>query len=181
MKTILFSGVHGVGKGFFLDKLKKDLQNYSIYSASNLIAKYQQAADAGYKKVRDVSRNQDILIGAIKDKQCSDTKDIIVDGHLCIFNANGEVERIPEYFFKDVPIAGIILLQDEPILISERIEQRDSEGINIVDLQKMQEEEQIYAQELEEKLGIRYVIVTHQYTGKQFENILKGMGMNNAE
>ena len=138
-------------------------------------------ADAGYKKVKDVSKNQDILIKAIKDKRSSDTKDIIIDGHICIFNAEGEVERIPEYFFKDVPIVGIILLQDEPELIYERINQRDSERINISDLQRMQEEEQKYAQELEEKLGISCMIVTHQYTGKQFENILNGMGANNAE
>ena len=40
MKAILLSGVHGVGKGFFLDKIKKYIQSYNIYSASSLIEKF---------------------------------------------------------------------------------------------------------------------------------------------
>ncbi len=37
MKIILFSGAHGVGKGFFLNKVKENVQQYDILSASTLI------------------------------------------------------------------------------------------------------------------------------------------------
>ena len=58
MKAILLSGVHGVGKGFFLENIKKYIQSYNIYSASSLIEKFQPSADAGYKKVSNVNSNQ---------------------------------------------------------------------------------------------------------------------------
>ena len=129
MKAIIFSGAHGVGKGYFLDKVREHMQHYDIYSASKLIEKYQPSSDAGYKKVSNVSNNQDILLKAIKDEVLHTTRNYIIDGHLCVFNARGEVERIPEYFFSDAYITGIVLLQDEPRKICERIEQRDSNKV----------------------------------------------------
>ena len=67
MKNILFSGVHGVEKGFYLNKVKNKIERFNIYSASDLIEKYQESADAGYKKVSNVKGNQEILIKAIKN------------------------------------------------------------------------------------------------------------------
>lgn len=99
MKSILFSGVHGVGKGFFLKKINKEIEEYNIYSASTLIEKYQTSTDAGYKKVRNVKNNQDILIKAIKEAKMKDGNSFILDGHLCIFDVEGNIVRIPENFF----------------------------------------------------------------------------------
>ncbi len=175
MGVILFSGVHGVGKGYFLDKVKESLRHYVIFSASKLIEKYQPSTDAGYKKVTDVKHNQDILIKAIREARQNEG-DCILDGHLCIFNANGEVERIPEYFFIEAQIAGIILLQDEPQLIYERISHRDSARIPVEDIEKMQVEEEKYARELKEKHYIDYRVITHECTGEQLERILLEMG-----
>lgn len=167
METILFSGAHGVGKGFFLDKIKKDIQGYKIYSASDLIKRYKNATDAGYKKVSDIDDNQNVLINAINEIK-KDNRNIILDGHLCVFNANGEVERIPESFFVDAEITEIIILQDEPSKICERIQKRDSNVIEIQDIEFMQFEELRYARELEAKFHIRYEIVTHECTKEQF-------------
>lgn len=176
MKAILFSGAHGVGKGFFLDKVKENIHHYDVYSASKLIEKYQPSTDAGYKKVSDVNNNQDILIKAIKEEKIRSIKDIIIDGHLCIFNARGEVERIPEYFFVDAQITGIVLLQDEPQIICERINQRDSNKISMRDIEIMQDEERKYAGELQDKFQIEYIIISHECTGKQFEEKLREIG-----
>ena len=54
MKVILLSGVHGVGKGFFLEQVKKNIEEYNVYSASKLIERYKSPTDAGYKKVCNV-------------------------------------------------------------------------------------------------------------------------------
>ena len=108
MEIILFSGAHGVGKGYFLDKIKKDIQGFNIYSASDLIKRYKNATDAGYKKVSDIDDNQNVLIKAIKEIK-KDNRNIILDGHLCVFNANGKVERIPEKFFVDAEITEIMI------------------------------------------------------------------------
>lgn len=181
MKIILFSGVHGVGKGFFLDKVKKNIQQYDVFSASNLIEKYQPSTDAGYKKVSNVSNNQNVLIKAIKEAKRSGMKEMILDGHMCIFNAKGEVERVPEYFFEEVQVAGNILLQDNVITICERIIQRDTIQISADDIEKMQDEERKYARELEEKYQIKYVVISHDCTGRQFEEILRKMGGESFE
>ena len=176
MSVIMFSGVHGVGKGYFLDKIKGSLQNYVIYSASKLIEKYQPSTDAGYKKVSDVNQNQEVLIRAIEEETRRNETDCIIDGHLCIFNARGEVERVPEYFFVKAQITGIILLQDEPQVISERIGRRDSVQISIEDIGKMQDEEEKYANELKEKYQIDCRIISHECTGEQLEIMLREIG-----
>lgn len=176
MKVILFSGAHGVGKGFFLDKVKENIQHYDVYSASRLIERYQPSTDAGYKKVSNVNNNQDVLIKAIKEEKIHNMKDFILDGHLCIFNARGDAERIPEYFFVDAQINGIILLQDEPRIICDRINQRDSNKISMNDIKRMQEEERKYARELQNKFEIGYIIISHECTGEQFEEKLRKIG-----
>lgn len=176
MKTILFSGVHGVGKGFFLGKVKENIQHYKVYSASALIEKYKASTDAGYKKVSNVNSNQDTLIRAIKEVKSGSDKDFILDGHMCVFNGEGKVERIPEYFFNEAQITGIVLLQDNPKVICDRINQRDTYKMRIQDIELMQDEEQKYAKEIETKFQIRYVIITHECTGKQFGEILREIG-----
>ncbi len=173
MKTILFSGVHGVGKGFFLEKIKGYIHEYNIYSASNLIERYKSSTDAGYKKVSNVNSNQDILIKAIKEAKSREEKNFILDGHLCVFNSKGEVERIPEYFFSEAQIERIVLLQDKPQRICDRINKRDAIRLSLQDIECMQNEEQKFAKELEAKLQIEYEIITHECNGERFREILE--------
>lgn len=179
MKSILFSGVHGVGKGFFLKKINKEIEGYTIYSASTLIEKYQPSTDAGYKKVRNVKNNQDILIKAIKEAKLKDENSFILDGHLCIFDVGGNVVRIPENFFYETQIEGIVLLQDCPKVISDRINTRDGKEISIQSIEKMQYEEQKFAEELWGKYKIPYVVVTHECTGAEFMQKIQEMGGEN--
>lgn len=181
MKSILFSGVHGVGKGFFLEKIKKEIEEYNIYSASTLIEKYQPSTDAGYKKVRNVKNNQDILIKAMKEAKLKDENSFILDGHLCIFDTEGNVVRIPEKFFYETQIEGIVLLQDCPDLILGRINARDGKEIRIESIEKMQHEEQKFAEELWEKYKIPYVIITHECTGVEFMKRIQEIGGDNIE
>lgn len=66
---------------------------------------------------------------------------------------------IPEYFFVDAQITGIVLLQDEPRIICDRINRRDSIEISMRDVESMQDEERKYARELQEKFQIEYTIL----------------------
>lgn len=181
MKTFLLSGVHGVGKGFFLNRVKSKIENFALLSASDLIGKYKSAADAGYKKVAHVNKNQDILINALNQEQCSSSQDIILDGHICVFNADGLIERIPKYFFIDGKIDGIIILQDSDEEIYNRIKLRDSKTINIGDITNMQNEEKEYAEILEKELLIKHRVISHECSAQQFEMILKELGGDSIE
>ena len=173
----MLSGVHGVGKGFFLDKVREYyIQQYDVYSASLLIEKYQPSTDAGYKKVSNINSNQDVLIKAIIEEKDRNKKDFISDGHLCIFNADGEAVCIPEYFFVKTHINGIILLQDDPKIICERLNQRDSNKIEMNAIENMQNKEKEYAEVLYNKLHINYELISQECTGKQFKEKLDRLG-----
>lgn len=176
MKSFLFSGVHGVGKGFFLEKVKKEIEGYNVFSASKLIEKYQPSTDAGYKRVSNVKNNQEVLIAAIKEAKNGEKTSFILDGHLCIFDSSGKVIRIPENFFFETQIEGIILLQDEPGMILDRLHKRDANEIDLTSIKQMQDEEKKYAQELEEKYKIPYVVVTHECTKDEFKKVIQGLG-----
>lgn len=176
MNTVLFSGVHGVGKGYFLERIESDILDYEVCSASQLIAKYRTATDAGYKRIKDVRSNQDLLINAINDISFDNSKGMILDGHLCILNAKDEIKRIPLYFFENVKISGVIILQDRPDIINERIFKRDGKNISIGKIKEIQENEQKYAKKIQIELGIKYIIISHECTGKQFVEYLEILG-----
>ena len=110
------------------------------------------------------------------EEKAYNSKDFILDGHLCVFNAKGDIVRIPEYFFVNTKINGIILLQDEPRVIVERIVQRDSNRLEISTIENMQDEESKYASELQRKYQIEYVKISHECTGEVFERILRKIG-----
>lgn len=111
----------------------------------------------------------------------NDGNNFILDGHLCIFNVEGNVVRIPENFFEETQIEGIVLLQDCPDVISDRINKRDGKTINVQSIEKMQHEEQKFAEELWEKNKIPYVVVTHKCTGAEFMQRIQKIGGDNIE
>lgn len=169
-KTILLSGVHGVGKGFWLQKVydNKDKDDFICLSASELINKYKDAADAGYKKVSDVNNNQSILIEAIKNNFDLSPKRIILDGHICIINSNNNIEKIPLDFFLETRVCGILILEDDANTIFKRLKQRDCRCISLDMIQQIQMKEREYAIELHEKYQLKVCFITHEYSRKQF-------------
>ena len=70
--------------------------------------------------VKDVSDNQKVLLKALIAEKRQIETDIILDGHLCIINKNGDIERIPKEFLIKASVHGIILLQDDVENIIER-------------------------------------------------------------
>lgn len=176
MKAILLSGVHGVGKSFLLENMKTALSEYIVYSASSLIEKYKVSADAGYKKVRDVKKNQQILIEAIKHEMVHGHNNFIIDGHLCLLNANNDVERIPEFFFEQTGISNIILLQDDPVSICDRIRGRDGQSLSIEIIDNLQSNESIYADELKQEYGMNILRISPKDNYEDIVFWLKNVG-----
>ena len=134
--------------------MKIALSEYLVYSASSLIEKYKVSADAGYKRVWNVKENQQILIESIKHEMVHDHNNFIIDGHLCLLNANNDVEKIPEFFFEKTGISNIILLQDDPVSIYDRIRRRDGQSLSIEIIERLQSNESIYADELKQEYGM---------------------------
>lgn len=174
-KTILLSGSHGVGKGYFLLKNFEKNNRFTILGASRLISKYKKADDAGHKKVQNVSNNQQILLTAFNVEKRKIKNDIILDGHICMINAEGNIERIPESFFIDAAINGIILLQDDEHNIVKRQVERDGLAFSKDVVRTIQEEEIEYCQHLFSKYNISYNVIDNSCDYLQFCKIADRM------
>lgn len=174
-KTILLSGAHGVGKGFYLRNTLSKCNAFTILEASKLISQYKKADDAGYKKVIDVSDNQQVLLTALTAEQLKITGTIILDGHLCILNASEEIENIPENFLKKASICGIILLQDEPQNIIKRQSERDGSELEYNIIKMIQQKELEYCEDLLSKYSLPYNIIKPTCSYQEFIKIINEM------
>lgn len=154
---IFITGVHGVGKTYICRQLAQDI---IVYSASKLIEQYVQIRYNGYKKAYDLDDNQNYLIYAVNQKENEGEK-FILDGHFCLFNANGDIERISYEVFNKLNIEGIILLWSEEETIQKRIQQREkkSEILSLYEIFELQKQEMEYAKEVALKLNIPLILI----------------------
>ncbi len=94
---IFISGIHGVGKSYFCDKVKAEL-GIDTFSASKLISERKHAGFSSNKLIPDIDENQQYLLLAVSELNAVNT-DYLLDGHLCLLNAEGKVTRIPSETF----------------------------------------------------------------------------------
>lgn len=174
-KIILLSGVHGVGKGYYLKKNFTTSDNFTILEASSLIKRYKEADDAGYKRVKDISNNQEVLLKAIVETKQTIRNNIILDGHLCLLNSEGKIECIPEEFIIKASINGIILLQDNKDAIVQRQTMRDGREISCELIDMIQKEERKYCEMLFSKYNILYSVIDNNCDYNQFCQIVNEM------
>lgn len=118
---ILLTGIHGVGKGYISSCVKNHIK-IPIYEASKLIKQSGNVSDLN-KKVYNINDNQEILYNAINDYVKE--KLFILDGHTCLLNKNGEIEKIDLQSLNKFDIIGIIYIYDNIENIKERLYKRD--------------------------------------------------------
>ncbi|NPE55822.1 AAA family ATPase [Dickeya dadantii] len=139
---VMVAGVYGVGKSTVSNKLSEDF-NIKFHSASDLIK-----AEKGYstwdkdKKTDQVKNNQEYLIKAI-NKMSGD--DFLLDGHFCLINKNGNIENIDFSTIKKLHINAVLLLKENPGIISRRLFDRDKVLWDESFISKMQESEESQA------------------------------------
>lgn len=153
---IFVCGIHGAGKTHYCKMLSKRLE-MPYYSASNLVVmgKKQNFEE---KKVKNIQQNQEILIEEIQKIQSHET-DFILDGHLCLINSYGKVERIPTEVFEKLNIKSLVVIVDSVKKIKQRMEKRDDINWGYRFIDSFQKEEVKYAKELSEKLGLNLRII----------------------
>lgn len=153
---IFVSGVHGVGKSFFCN-LVKDFVGIETYSASNLIATKKRSGFAKDKLIPDIDENQQFLIWAVDELKASG-RNFILDGHFCLLNSFGEVQRILYDTFTMLKPDAIVLLTEDPEIIVSRRRKRDGIEITIESVEKFQREERLYADEVAKSIGAKLFI-----------------------
>lgn len=153
---ILVSGIHGVGKSFFCDRMKEQL-NIKHYSASQLITARRNRGFSEDKHVPDIDDNQPLLIESIKELR-QKGGEFILDGHFCLLDASGRVTRIPSETYTALNPDRIILLTECPEIISERRKIRDGIQQDIREITAFQSEEKAYAAEISDQLKIPFMV-----------------------
>lgn len=125
MGIVFVAGVHGVGKTTACVHVANSL-GLAHYSASEIIKSEKASAIAmGSKAVADIDGNQLLLIQGVQ-KLCElHDEPIILDGHFSLLKVDGGIETVSIDVFRALLLKGIVVYQDEPKLISDRLKDRD--------------------------------------------------------
>lgn len=153
---IFFAGIHGVGKTYLAQKIEKNL-GIPRYLASKLISSKRKVDYRINKKVDDIALNQNLLFEALKERNLFD-KVIILEGHFCLLNKHGEIERIPCQVFQELNLRAIVLIFEEPTKIIQRFNNRGMEDFDLNFIEKFQKEEIDYAKEIATELNVPLII-----------------------
>lgn len=152
---IFIGGIHGVGKSYFCEQITKQT-GLKAYSASKLISELKQEQFNSDKLIADIGGNQNYLLNAVG--KISD-KEYLLDGHFCLLNSAGEVERVPLDTFKQLPINAIMVIYDDVSKVVERLNTRDGIKHNEVTFEKFQNEELSYAKGVAELLCVPFASI----------------------
>ena len=165
---IFVSGVHGVGKTFFCNRVKEQ-RGINTYSASKLIAEKRNIGFSADKIVSDIDENQSLLLEAI-DELRETGNEFILDGHFCLLESDGLISRIPMDTYTSLRPDKIILLTEQPSVIVARRFQRDGIVVEEADVDSFQREEMAYAEEVARNLGVQLIVSLGSY---DLENIIQ--------
>lgn len=153
---IFISGVHGVGKTYFCDMVRKEL-GIKAYPASRLITEKKKAGFDSNKLVSDIDENQQYLLVAV-DELRQKENNFILDGHFCLLDTSGTVTRIGIDTFTSLKPEAIILLTEKPVVISQRRKERDGKEVSPESIDVFQTEEQKYAEEVAAQIGAQLFV-----------------------
>ena len=177
-KRVFLSGVHGVGKGYLIKNILSKIAGLSVISASEMISKYHDPEDAGDKRVKDVGANQILVLSALKKFLENYQGKVLLDGHLVILDSNDHIQRIPVDFFKKGMFDTLIVLQDNPDAIYDRLYTRD--GVHKLDkalISEIQSQEMKYAEELEAN-GVEVCFITPYSAEERYLEYFRDGGTN---
>ena len=174
---IFVSEIHGVGKDYFSKELEKKL-GIKSYSASELIKKTRKIEFRRDMKTSDIEENQEALIEAVAK---NNYEQYILNGHFCLLNSKGKIERIPMRTFYLLNPEKIIILKEKPEIITARRAIRDKVEISVEEIKEFQKEELDYGREVAKSLRIPILIINPKeefYKAINFINISKNREIN---
>ena len=167
------------GKDIFLKDIEEKT-GLKTYSASKLIEEYGKIKFKEDKKTKNINENQKYLINAIKTKNLSG--EYILNGHFCLLNEKGKIEKIPiETFYKLNP-SKIMILEEKPEIIVARRMIRDNVEVTVEDTRRFQESEIDYGREVARSLNIPiFVFNLNRENEKAIEYIKNSQRVSNKD
>ena len=153
----LICGIHGSGKTTYCRMMEKK-ERIPYFSASDLINKTIKLNQNKTKKIDQIDGRQAVLVSEVK-KIREQYKEYILDGHLCLINDAGKIERIQEEVFCDLGISKIYVVKTDEKLILDRMKKRDDIDWTLDFVKSFQREEIKYAKYLSETYGLELKII----------------------
>ena len=155
MSNLLFiGGIHGAGKGTICRKICE--QTKLIHLTASNVLKWDEISNVDNKKVKDIPLTQARLIEGLR-KYENDKNDYLLDGHFCLFNSHGDVEKIPIETFKEISPKLVIVVTAEAKIIQDRLRNRDDTVYSSETLEHMQSAEVTYATEIASLLKVPFI------------------------
>lgn len=169
MKSIHFiGGIHGVGKGTICRGINQSLGITTI-SASTLLKWDQVSESPENKSVKDIPDTQNRLIKGIQNLE---NGIYLIDGHFTLFDAYYNITKIELEVFQAMSLFSLALVLNDPIVIAERLSQRDGMNYDYRLLQKMQNAEAEQAEFMSSKLKVPLFVIKNGEYG-DFQNQLE--------
>lgn len=169
--VIFIGGIHGSGKGTLCKKISSQT-GIPHYTASELLNWNEVSPDVKNKKVIDIPDTQNRLINGLKEIK-KKHQSFLLDGHFCLFNKNGIVEKIESEIFKNINPNFIVFVSSSPEEVQKRLKTRDGKIYSIALLQEMQMVEESHAKEIAFSLDIPYFHLTHEILPDLINLIIK--------
>lgn len=171
MSVIFLAGVHGVGKGYLGAPAAKAL-GITHCTASQLIREEKGLATWGLdKRTADVEDNQHALIQAVNKLRV--VGDILLDGHFVLRNASGWLTPLDISVFDQLNLKGVVLLTNEPQVISDRLENRDDKRADVASVTELAEAELSHARRICIALNLPLLVLHSPTTNEVMKSISK--------
>ncbi len=155
-KKVFIGGVHGSGKSFYSQNVVSSY-GYTCVSASQIIEDGHGGVNAD-KCVGRISDNQKILIDGLRKYQ-AECSHLAIDGHFCVLNEKGMLEKIPFEVFEEINPEIILLAKPSVSVIRKRLCQRKGKTVLEKRLASFQEQEFQYATEIAARLEIPLEVI----------------------
>ena len=111
-----------------------------------MISKKKKSGFSSDKLIPDIDDNQQYLLQAVDELRAAEGN-FILDGHFCLLNAEGKVQRIVYDTFTSLKPEAILLLTEAPEIIAERRQSRDNLQVSVESIKEFQDSEEAYAKD----------------------------------
>jgi adenylate kinase len=107
--------------------------------------------------VTDLLANQVLLVEWLMQSLGGQPRSIILDGHLLVETADGP-QLVPDNALRVLPIAGVIAIHDDPLLVSERRKETPL-TTRIEEIQDLTTIEELQAKRFARLRGVEFAVV----------------------
>jgi hypothetical protein len=165
MHVHFIGGTHGAGKSTLGAKVGS-MAACEIAKASDLIRFARFPGDPTGKAVADVEANQRRLLAALRARSLQ-TERLLLDGHYCLWNLAHVPVQIPLQTFRDIGPSSLILVEEIPATIKERLDKRDGADHKVDAIERLVDCEKAHAAAVAKDLGVPLCVASATSTPEE--------------